>query len=111
MGSSVFKSAELSDLVFLRVRGCRAPWTKGRRGAAMHHGLSARKGVQSENPRSGSGPSESARPEGEQPVEGVRNPEDGKCRAWNARDIRIPPLMSLKGRETPGGAIRSMLDR
>jgi len=77
----------------------------------MHHGLSARKGVQSENPRSGSGPSESARPEGEQSVEGVRNPEDGKCRAWNARVLRIPPLMSLKGHETPGGAIRSMLDR
>jgi hypothetical protein len=73
----------------------------------MHHGLSARKGVTSENPRSGSGPSESARPEGEQPVEGVRNPEDGQCRAWNARVIRIPPLTSLKGRETPGGAIRS----
>jgi hypothetical protein len=29
---------------------------------------------------SGSGPSESARHEGEQPVEGVRNPEDGRCR-------------------------------
>jgi hypothetical protein len=77
----------------------------------MHHGLSARKGVTSENPRSGSGPSESARPEGEQPVEGVRNPEDGECRARHARVIRIPPLMSLKGRETPGGATRSLLDR
>jgi hypothetical protein len=30
---------------------------------------------------SGSGPSVSARSEGEQPVEGVRNPEDGWCRA------------------------------
>jgi len=31
-GSSVFKAVELSDLVFLRVRGRRAPWTKGRSG-------------------------------------------------------------------------------
>jgi len=30
---------------------------------------------------SGSGPSESARREREQTVEGVRNPEDGLCRA------------------------------
>jgi len=33
-GSSVFKSAELSDLVFLRVRGCRAPSAKGRSGCS-----------------------------------------------------------------------------
>jgi hypothetical protein len=41
----------------------------------------ARKSSASENPMSGSGPSESASQEGEQPVEGVRNPEDGRCRA------------------------------
>jgi hypothetical protein len=75
--------------------------------AAMRHGLPVRKSLASENPKSGSGPSVSARPEGEQPVEGVKNPEDGRCRARQARNIRISPLMSLKGRETPGGASRS----
>jgi hypothetical protein len=111
MGSSVFKSAELSTSYSSEFEAVEYRGREDAAGAAMHHGLSARKGVQSENPRSGSGPSESARPEGEQPVVGVRNPEDGKCRAWNARVIRIPPPMSLKGRETPGGATRSMLDR
>jgi len=89
------------DLVFLRVRGCRAPRTKGRRGAAMHHGLSARKGVTSENPRSGSGPSESARPEGEQPVEGVRNPEDGRCRVRQTRVNRISSAHVARGARNP----------
>jgi hypothetical protein len=77
----------------------------------MRVGPSVRKNPANENPRSGSGPSESARPEGEQPVEGVRNPEDGRCRARQARVVRIPPPTSLKGRETPGGAIRSGKDR
>jgi len=58
---------------------------EGAAGAAMHHGLPVRKGVTSENPRSGSGPSVSARPEGEQPVEGAKNPEDGRCRARQVR--------------------------
>jgi hypothetical protein len=58
------------------------------------------------NPRSGSGPSESARPKGEQTVETVRDREDGWCRAGQARVIRIPSPMSLEGRETPGGATR-----
>jgi hypothetical protein len=72
----------------------------------MHHGLPVRKSVASENPMSGSGPSVSARPEREQTVEGAKNPEDGRCRARQARVIRISPPMSLKGRETPGGATR-----
>jgi len=55
-------------------------------GAAMRHGLPVRKSLRGENPRSGSGPSVSARPEGDQTVEGVRNPEDGRCRARQARD-------------------------
>jgi hypothetical protein len=76
-------------------------------GAAMRHGLPVRKSLRCENPRSGSGPSVSARPEGEKAVEGVKNPEDGRCQARQAWNIRIPPLMSLKGRETPGGASRS----
>jgi hypothetical protein len=49
--------------------------------AAMRHGLPVRKSLASENLMSGSGPSVSARPEGEQAVERVRNPEDGRCRA------------------------------
>jgi len=110
-GSSVFESAELSTSYSSEFEAVEHHGRRDAAGAAMHHGLSARKGVTSENPRSGSGPSESARPEGEQPVERVRNPEDGWCRAWNARVLRIPPLMSLKGRETPGGASRSLLDR
>jgi len=107
-GSSAFESAELADLVFLRVRGCGAPQTKGRRDAATHHGLSIRKSSPRQNPMSGSGPSVSARPEGEEPVEGAKNPEDGTCRVRQTRVMQIPPPMSLKGRETPGGAIRSM---
>jgi hypothetical protein len=83
---------------------------EGAAGAAMHHGLPFRKSVPSENPMSGSGPSVSARPEGEQTVEGARNPEDGRCRTGRS-DMTIPPLMSLKGRETPGGATRSTQDR
>jgi len=82
----------------------------GRKDAAdaeMRHGLPVRKSLAGENLMSGSGPSVSARPEGEQPVEGVRNPEDGRCRARQARDVRIPSLMSLERRGTPGGAIRS----
>src|SRR5688572_14771142 len=40
------------------------------------------------NPMSGSGPSVSARPEGEQTVEGARNPEDGRLRVRQTRGIR-----------------------
>jgi hypothetical protein len=76
-------------------------------GAAMRHGLPVRKSLRSVNPKSGSGPSVSARSEGEQTVEGVKNPEDGRCQARQVWNIRISPLMSLKGRETPGGANRS----
>jgi len=67
------------------------------------HGPAARKSCTSENPRSGSGPSESARPEGEEPVEGARNPEDGTCRVRQTRVMRIPPPMSLKGQEPQEG--------
>jgi hypothetical protein len=53
----------------------------------------------------------SARPEGEEPVEGARNPEDGTCRVRQTRVMQISPPMSLEGRETPGGATRSTQDR
>jgi hypothetical protein len=87
-GSSVWEAVELSDLVFLRVRGCRAPRTKGHRDAAMRHGLPVRKSLCGENPMSGSGPSVSAKSEGEQTVEGVRNPEDGRRRERQSRCAR-----------------------
>jgi hypothetical protein len=106
MGSS---ASEFSELTTSYSSEFEVGGHRGRRGAAdaaTHHGLPARKGCASENPRSGSGPSVSARPEGEEPVVGVRNPEDGACRVRQARVMRIPPPMSLKGRETPGGATR-----
>jgi len=106
-GSSALEAAELSTSYSSEFETVEHRGREGAVDAAMRLGLAARKSSTSENPMSGSGPSESARPEGEKPVEGVRNPEDGWCRAWHARVIRIPPLMSLKGRETPGGATRS----
>jgi len=106
-GSSAKESAELSPSYSSEFEVAKHRGREGAAGAATHHGLPARKGLADENPRSGSGPSVSATPEGEQPVEGVRNPEDGRCRARQARVIRISPPMSLKGRETPGGATRS----
>jgi hypothetical protein len=48
----------------------------------------------------------SARPEGDQPVVGAKNPENGSCRVRQTRVMQIPLPMSLKGRETPGGATR-----
>jgi hypothetical protein len=110
-GSSALEPAELSTSYSSEFEVAEHRGREGAAGAAMRHGLPVRKSFTSENPRSGSGPSESARPEGEQPVEGARNPEDGRCRARHARDIRIPPLMSLKGRETPGRATWSTQDR
>jgi len=46
---------------------------------------------------SGSGPSVSARPEGEQPVEGVRNPEDGRCRALDGPGDTDPSAEDAEG--------------
>jgi hypothetical protein len=55
---------------------------------------------------SGSGPSVSARPKGEEPAARVKDPEGGVCRVRQTRVMRIPSPMSLEGRETPGGATR-----
>jgi hypothetical protein len=73
----------------------------------MHHGLPVRKSVASENPMSGSGPSESARSEREQTVEGVRNPEDGRCRESGiSRVIRAPGIVErCRGRNPRRGAL------
>ncbi len=91
-GSSVFKAKEAVDHVLARVRGRRAP-ESGRRSG---HGDVSRpprsKGRLSRNPRSGSGPSVPARPEGEQAVEGARNSADGPWRARQPRVLRISPV-------------------
>jgi hypothetical protein len=106
-GSSVLEAVELSTSYSSEFETVEHHGRKDAADAAMRHGLPVRKSLAGENLMSGSGPSVSARPEGEQPVEGVRNPEDGRCRARQARDVRIPSLMSLERRGTPGGAIRS----
>jgi hypothetical protein len=80
-----------------------APWARGCSGCGNASRPSCPKELFREEPRSGSGPSVSARPEGEEPVEGVRNPEDGTCRVRQTRVMRIPPPMSLKGREPQEG--------
>jgi hypothetical protein len=106
-GSSVFKAVELSTSYSSEFETVKHHGRRDAAGAAMRHGLPVRKGLAGENLMSGSGPSVSARPEGEQAVEGVRNPEDGRCRVRQARDVRIPSPTSLERRGTPGGAIRS----
>jgi len=105
-GSSVLESAELSISCSSELEIAEHRGREDAAGAATHHGLPVRKDLSNENPMSGSGPSESARPEGDQPVEAARNREDGRRRAGRP-GATIPPPTSLKGRETPGGAIRS----
>jgi hypothetical protein len=104
MGSSALESAELSTSYSSEFEAVEHRRREGAAGGATHHGPAARKSFASENPRSGSGPSVFARPEGDQPVEGAKNPENGSCRVRQTRVMQIPPPMSLKGRETPGGA-------
>ena len=107
MGSSAFESAELPTSYSSEFEAVEHRRRKGAADAATHLGLAARKSPASENPRSGSGPSESAGPERDETVEGVRNPGDGPCRVRQTRVMQISPPMPLKGRETPGGATRS----
>jgi hypothetical protein len=64
-------------------------------------GLSVRKSPASDNPMSGSGPSVSARSEGEQTVERVRNPEDGRCRAVDCPGDTDPPAETAVGAKNP----------
>jgi len=42
-----------------------------------------------------------SRPEGEQPVDGVRNPKDGMWRVWQARVIRLSPDDVAEGAQNP----------
>jgi hypothetical protein len=87
-GSSVWEAVELSTSYSSEFEAVEHHGRKGTADAAMRHGLPARKSLASENPKSGSGPSVPARPEGEQTVEGVRNPEDGRLRVRQTRGIR-----------------------
>jgi len=84
-GSSVFQDVELSTSYSSEFEAVEHHGRKDAADAAMRHGLTVRKSLDGGNPRSGSGPSVSARPEGEQTVEGARNPEDGRRRARQAR--------------------------
>jgi hypothetical protein len=101
MGSSAFKAAELSTSYSSEFEAVEHCGRKGARDAATRPGLSARKSRTSENPMSGSGPSESARPEGEQTVEGVRNPEDGVCRVGDDPGDADPSAEVAEGARNP----------
>jgi len=96
-GSSAFEAAELSTSYSSEFETAEHRGRGGARGAATRLGLTARKSPTSENPMSGSGPSVSARPEGEQPVEGVRNPEDGRCRAVDGPGSTDPSAEVAEG--------------
>jgi len=89
---------------------------EGAQGARQRvSGPTVLKGPSSENPMSGSGPSESARPEGEQTVEGVRNPGDGWSRAVDGPG-RVDPSAEVaegarnldEGRAGPAGPVRAL---
>ena len=88
-GFSASLGCGASDLVFLRVRGCGAPRTTVARRMSQDIPAQDPKGLRRREPRSGSGPSVSARRRREQTVGTARNREDGRCRVWKARDIRI----------------------
>jgi hypothetical protein len=100
-GSSASEPAELATSYSSEFE---ADEHRGRRSAAdaaTRPGLPVRKDFASENPRGGSGPSESARPRREQPVEGARNPEDGRCRVRQTRVIRISSAQVARGARNP----------
>jgi len=79
--SRAFEAAKLSTSYSSEFEAGEHRGREGSRHAATRISPDARKSTARENPMSGSGPSESTSQEREQPVEGVRNPEDGRCRA------------------------------
>jgi len=114
-GSSALEAAELSISYSSEFETVEHRGREGARGAATRLGLSARKGPMRENPRSGSGPSVSARLEGEQPVEGVRNPKDGWCRAVDGPGDTDPSAEVAEwvenldeGQSGPAGPVRAL---
>lgn len=48
---------------------------------------------------------------GSKPSGGYRNPEDGRCRGWTPRVIRIPHAECVEGEETPGEPIPRLTTR
>jgi hypothetical protein len=107
MGSSALEAAELSTSYSSEFETVEHRGRRGAADAATRLGPPVRKSATSENPMSGSGPSESARPKGEQPAEGVRNPEGGRCRTLDGPGRTDPFAEVAGGAQTPGGAIRS----
>jgi hypothetical protein len=100
-GSSVFEPAELATSYSSEFEAVEHHRRKGAADAETHLGLTVRKVSPSRNPVSGSGPSESARPWREQTVEGEKDPEDGRCRVWQARVIRISTVDVAEGVRNP----------
>jgi len=100
-GSSVFEPAELATSYSSEFEGVEHHRQRDAADAETRLGLAVRKVSSSGNPMSGSGPSVSARLRREQTVEGVRNPEDGQCRAWQARVIRISAVHVAEGVQNP----------
>jgi hypothetical protein len=110
-GSSAWEAAELSTSYSSEFEAVEHRGRKGAAGAATHSGLPARKSRRSENPTSGSGPSESARLQGEQTVEGVRNPEDGWCRALDGPGDTDPCADVAEGARKPRRGVPVRHDR
>jgi hypothetical protein len=79
-GSSVFEPAELATSYSSEFEADEHRGRKDARGAETRLWPDRSKGLSSRNPVSGSGPSVSARLRREQTVEGVKNPEGGRCR-------------------------------
>ena len=110
-GSSVFEPAELATSYSSEFEAVEHRRRKGAVDAETRPGLTVRKVSSSWNPMSGSGPSVSARSRREQTVGGVENPEDGQCRVWQARVIRISAVDVAEGVRNPRRGEPIPLDR
>jgi hypothetical protein len=100
-GSSASEPAELATSYSSESEAERHRRRRSAADAATRPGLPVRKDSTRVNPRGGSGPSESARPKREQPVEGARNPEDGRCRVRQTRVNRISSAHVARGAQNP----------
>jgi len=100
-GSSVLEPAELATSYSSEFEAVEHRGREDAADAATRLGLPVRKDSARMNPRGGSGPSESARPEREQSVEGARNPEDGRCRVRQTRVNRISSAHVARGARNP----------
>jgi hypothetical protein len=100
-GSSALEPAELATSYSSEFEADEHRGREGARDAETRPGPTVRKDFSSQNPMSGSGPSESARPKREQPVEGAKDPEGGPCRVWQTRVIRISSAHVAGGARNP----------